>query len=193
MGKEGQYAAKVIWEKGTAMKRKLLILLAIVVALSVVVAAPVSAKNPLRGEQVLALNQDAEGNRGLYGCPDISWFGAIVIDDTTYGMALYDIGSVFPGKTQHWEEDWRIFTEEFMVASGLLVDCEPGDVVLSGYEKGVIAFTHTTFHMTGIVEDASDPFEEWIGRRSYQEGEVGAVTVAGLENVFGYTGSFRLN
>ena len=177
------------------MKRKLLVLMAIVVALSVVVAAPVSAKNPLRGEQVLALNQDAEGNFGLYGCPEISWFGTVVLDDTTYGMALYPIGSVFPGKTQHWEESWTIFSEEFTVEGGELVSCEPGDVVLSGYEKGVIAFTnpHGKFHMTGIVEDASGPYEEWIGRRSYQEGEVGLFSVAGLDNVFGYTGSFRLN
>jgi hypothetical protein len=175
------------------MKRKLLTFLAIVVALSVVVAAPVSAKKPLRGEQVLALNQDAEGNFGLYGCPGISWFGAIVLDGTTYGMALYPISSVFPGKTQHWEENWTIFSGEFTVEDGELVNCVPGDVVLSGYEKGVIAFALPTFHMTGVVEDASGPYEEWIGRRSYQEGEVGLVAVAGLEMVFGYTGSFRLN
>jgi hypothetical protein len=175
------------------MKTKLLMLLAIVVALSVVVAAPVSAKNPLRGEQVMALNQDDQGNFGLYGCPGISWFGAIVLDDTTYGMALYPISDVFPGGTQHWEENWTIFSEEFMVEGDELVSCEPGDVVLSGYEKGVIAFALPTFHMTGIVEDASGPYEEWIGRRSYQEGEVGVVAIAGLEMVFGYTGSFRLN
>jgi hypothetical protein len=175
------------------MKRKLFVLLAIVAVLLTVIAAPVSAKNPLRGEQVLALNQDADGNFGLYGCPEISWFGAIVINDTTYGMALYPISSVFPGKTQHWEENWTIFSGEFTVEDGELVNCVPGDVVLSGWEKGVIAFALPTFHMTGIVEDASDLFEEWIGRRSYQEGEVGLVSVAGLENVFGYTGSFRLN
>jgi len=175
------------------MKRKLFVLLAIVAVLLTVIAAPVSAKNPLRGEQVLTLNQDAEGNFGLYGCSEISWFGTIVIDDTAYGMALYPLGSVFPGVTQHWEENWRIFTGEFMVEGDVLVSCEPGIAVLSGYEKGVGAFPSPNFHMTGIVEDASDPFGEWIGRRSYQEGEVGLVSVAGLENAFGYTGSFRLN
>ncbi|MEA2058337.1 MAG: hypothetical protein U9O63_06425 [Actinomycetota bacterium] len=175
------------------MKRRLLLLLAIVVVLSTVIAAPVSAKEPLRGDQVMTLNQDDQGNFGLHGCPEIAWFGTVVFDDTTYGMALYPIGSVFPGTTQHWEETWKIFTDEFMVAGGELDDCEPGDVVLSGWDKGVIAFVTPKFHSLGVVEDASSPFEEWSGRRLHQDGVVGLVSVAGLEDVFGFTGSVRLN
>ncbi len=40
-------------------------------------------------------------------------------------------------------------------------------------------------HMTGAVEDASDLFAEWIGRSEYREGELGLVSIAGLENAFG--------
>jgi len=175
------------------MKRRLLVLVAIVGMLSTVIAGPVSAKEPLRGDQVMTLNQEDQGNFGLHGCPEIAWFGTVVLDDTTYGMALYPIGSVFPGTTQHWEEDWKILTGQFKVGDDGLIDCEPGDVVLSGHDKGVIAFVTPKFHSIGIVEYASTPFEEWDGRRLHQDGMVGLVSVAGLENVFGFTGSLRFN
>ena len=66
----------------------------------------------------MVLNQDPEtGQFGLFGCPDISWFGAIVLDDTTYGMALYPL----PGRTTgqgtilHYEERWEVLTELFTI------------------------------------------------------------------------------
>lgn len=56
-----------------------------------------------------------------------------------------------------------------------------------------VAGHESTRNMTGTVEDAAAPFAEWIGRSEYQEGEVGLVSIAGLENVFGYAGSIRFN
>lgn len=188
------------------MRRKLLVLLALVVVLSLVMAVPVGAKKPapnLRGDQTMVLNmvQDEESGNPiwLYGCPGISWFGSIVIDGETYGMALYSIDSYFTGggTILHWEEGWAIFAEEFAIGNdGKIVAClDPvaDDALLAGTDKGVGNIVIGKFRSNGIVEEAFDPFEEWEGRKVHQDGLTGLVSVSGLENVFGFKGDLRLN
>jgi hypothetical protein len=187
------------------MRRKLLILLAVVVVLAVVVAAPVSAKKPLRGDQTMVLNQLPDGSFGLYGCPELSWFGSITIDETTYGMALYPLPGrltgdpKFPagGTILHYEEGWAIFAEQFEVANGIIVDCVPGEgdpePLLAGEDKGVGSFLTGKFRSNGTVDHALDPFAEWLGRKVHQDGTTGPVDFDGLTGVLGFYGDLRLN
>ena len=104
------------------MKKQLLLVLGLIVALSLIAATPVSAEGPSHGRQppsgvqVMALNNNPDPfgipTPGLYGCEEISWFGTIAIDGKTFGMALYanpDYAGAFPA----YGEFWKIFTGKF--------------------------------------------------------------------------------
>ena len=141
------------------MRKKLLVILAVVVVLAVVVAAPVSAEKPaptLRGDQLMVLNQDpVTGEFGLYGCEEISWFGSIDIKGTTYGMALYPLPGRTTGTVLHYEEGWKVWTDEFTLTDGVLDTCEPGEYLLSGTDTGAGSFKNGTFRSNGTVDEAS--------------------------------------
>ena len=74
-----------------------------------------------------------------------------------------------------------------------LDECEPGDVVLSGTDSGVWTAGTGKFRSNGGVEDASDPFEAWLGRHVHQDGVIGPIDFGGLEGVLGFYGDLRLN
>lgn len=198
------------------MRRKLLVLLAVMVVLAVVIAAPVSAKKPaptLRGDQVMVLNQDLDsGAFGIYGClydsedpvpvETISWFGSIEIEGTTYGMALYPLPGRFTGNGTilHYEEGWKVWTEEFTVSDNTecptgycIDDCTPGEYVLSGTDRGVGSFTTGKFRSNGTVDEAFEPFADWLGRKVHQDGVTGPVSFDDLVGVVGFEGDLRLN
>ena len=179
------------------MRKKLLVILAVVVVLAVVVAAPVSAEKPaptLRGDQLMVLNQDpVTGEFGLYGCEEISWFGSIDIEGTTYGMALYPLPGRTTGTVLHYEEGWKVWTDEFTLTDGVLDTCEPGEYLLSGTDTGAGSFKNGTFRSNGTVDEAFEPFAEWLGRLVHQDGVMGPVDFDGLVGVFGFNGDLRLN
>jgi hypothetical protein len=171
------------------------ILSASALMLTVVATGPADAKAPLRGDQVMVLNQDpATGRLGLFGCPDISWFGSVELAGTTYGMALYPL----PGRTTgqgtilHYEEVWEVWTGSFTITDGSIVDCEPGAMVLSGLDSGTGSFRTGKFRSNGTVGEASDPFADWLGRRVHQDGVIGPIDYQGLQ-VVGFYGDLRLN
>ncbi len=184
------------------MRRTLVLTLAVVLLVSVT-AVPLNAKQPVRGDQTMVLNEDPDTfELGFYGCPEISWFGSIEIDDTTYGMALYPLpsGSVTGGGTVfHYEEEWKVWTEEFTLAFDetlgrpQLNDCEPGDYVLAGADSGLWTANTGKFRSNGIVEEAYEPFEDWLGRHVHQDGVVEPIDFDGLEGVLGFYGDLRLN
>ena len=159
-------------------------------------AGAADAKAPERGDQVMVLNQDpATGELGLFGCSEISWFGTIELAGATYAMALYPL----PGRTTgqgtilHYEEGWKVWTGSFTIGDDLsLVDCEPGDVVLSGVDTGTGSFRTGKFRSNGTVDSASDPFADWQGRRVHQDGVIGPIEYQGMP-VLGFYGDLRLN
>ena len=179
------------------MKNTLLALaLATGVALSLVVAPTANADRPIRGDQTFVLNVGPTGDPLQCDGYDINWWGTIDIigdDHGAYGMALYNIGvpAVFNGSTFHWEEGFGIWTGLFdRDGDGFIDNCEPGDMVLSGTDKGVTSFAgianspNPGFHSTGTVLTASGPFDGWQGRFVFQEGS-GSFTAL--------TGTLRLN
>ena len=177
------------------MRRLFMILTASVLMLSVAAVGPVDATAPERGDQVMVLNQNPDtGELGAFGCPDISWFGTIELDDTTYGMALYPR----PGRTTgqgtilHYEEGWTVWTGPFTITEGSLENCAPGDVVLSGVDSGTASFRTGKFRSNGTVDEANDPFAHWLGRRVHQDGIIGPIEYQGLP-LFGFYGDLRLN
>ncbi len=151
------------------MRRNLVLSLAIVLVLGLGAAVPAGAKAPLRGDQIMVLNQDpVTGAFGLYGCPELSWFGTIELDGETYGMALYPMPGRFTGggNILHYEEAWKVWTGEFGVTydpvteSFSIDDCTPGDYVLSGTDFGVGNLKTGKFVSNSTVDEAYAPFEE---------------------------------
>jgi hypothetical protein len=181
------------------MRRQLLLLVALVALFSVLVAAPATAKKPVYGEQVMLLNELPAGGFGLYGCESVSWFGELEIDGETYGMALYpDPASRIAGASDMliYVEYWKVFSGEFTLGEdGMIVNCEPGAVLLEGSDHGVGSFATGVFHSNGKVTggDAEHPFfGEWLGRRVQQRGTIGLVTFDEVTAV-GFPGTMRLN
>jgi hypothetical protein len=190
------------------MKKRLLLVFAMVVALSLIATAAVSAKSPNHqkqppsGVQVMVLNNNpdpaGEPTPGYYGCEEISWFGTIVIDGKTFGMALYsDYGYFDPPESPFYfyGEDWKIFTGKFKTKDGVLKRCAPGRVLMAGYAEGSVVFAPEPpfyFESKGTVDYAAGYFKWWDGYDVYQNGLIGpGVSVAGLVDAFGFHGNFE--
>lgn len=160
---------------------------------------PAAAKTPERGDQVMVLNQDPDtGEFGLFGCPELSWFGSIELAGTIYGMALYPLPGRVTSNVLHYEEGWKVWTGSFTLSADpdsgslLLDECEPGEVVLAGLDTGTGSFLQTKFRSNGTVHQADDPFTEWLGRQVHQDGILGPIEYQELP-FFGFYGDLRLN
>ena len=183
------------------MRRFFMALSASVLVFTAAAVGSADAKAPLRGDQVMVLNQDPVTQEfGLFGCSDISWFGTIELDGTTYGMALYPLPGRVTGNGTilHYEEGWKVWTGSFdlsydAVSDGLILDeCEPGEVVLAGVDSGTGSFRTGKFRSNGTVDEADDPFTQWLGRRVHQDGIIGPIEYQELP-LFGFYGDLRLN
>ena len=177
------------------MRRQLRLLVALVALFSVLVVAPAVAKTPVHGDQVMLLNQNPDLTFGLYGCPEMSWFGEVEIDGETYGMALYpDPATRFAGNSaiMIYVEDWKIWSDEFELTSDTIDDCTPGTVLLAGSDHGMAHFDTGVFHSNGKVTDSANLFDEWTDRRVKQNGTMGPVVFDGVPGL-GFLGSMRLN
>lgn len=176
------------------MRRLFMAVPALVLLLTLATIGPVDAKAPERGDQVMVLNQDlATGEFGLFGCPEIAWFGTIELAGRTYGMALYPLpgrltgnGTILP-----YEEEWKVWTGSFDLAYDAdkdefsLDECEPGDFVLAGVDSGTGSFNSPKFRSNGTVDEAYAPFAHWLGRRVHQDGSTGPIDYQGM-TLFGF-------
>ena len=141
----------------------------------------------------MVLNEKPDGNLGLYGCEEISWFGTIELYGRTYGMALYPMdGYVDADGLYHYEEGWKIFRNRFKVRDGELRRCHPGKVLASGADKGTWIFETGEFESFGTVEHATWRFRTWHGRSVYQQGVTEPIMFENLGEVFGFYGTFEL-
>ena len=177
------------------MRKSLTILAAAAASLTLVATGPVDAKRPERGDQVMVLNVDLATNElGQFGCPNISWFGTIELDETTYGMALYPLPGRYTGQDtiQHYEEGWKVWTGTFAVVDGSLEQCEPGEVVLAGLDTGTASLRTGLFRSNGTVDEAHAPFTQWQDRRVHQDGVIAPTMYEGVP-VLAFDGDLRLN
>lgn len=164
-----------------------------IVVLAVLAMAPPASASPLvsgEGEMV----QHAGFRGGDAACPHISWVGSLEVSDSegmdgTYGITLSK-AEIIPTTVFH--EGWWWWAEYFTVFDGLfefdeagsIIECEPGDVMLHGYDTGV-GQPGGKFWDTGYLIVASGPFEgmegakvdqlgtftEWFADRTTPEGD----------------------
>lgn len=165
------------------MKRMMLALIA-GLGFSIAVATPATADRPLRGDQLMTANYSES-------CPGMAWYGTLDVDGVTYGMALYfsDVPAVAHGNSYHYVEDFKVFTGQFAQP----LDCEPGDVVLSGTDVGTASLVNAKFRSMGTIDEASGDFAGWEGRKIYQDGVVTEVEIDGVPVPVSFVGTLRLN
>ena len=141
-------------------------------------AAPVGAEGPVEG--TVRVVEPAGWDVGP--CPGIGWVGELEISgygemDGMYGFQLYhtdfgtDTNSVFVDDWWRWSEYFAVHDAPFELdEDGNIVDCEPGEVVLQGYDGGVGNLTLNEFWDTGYVAMAAGPFEGLEGAMTFQLG-----------------------
>jgi hypothetical protein len=120
------------------MKKRLLLVLALITALSLVAAAPVSAdgEKPINGKMDLTLELEPCLNSNPTG-PFVTWVGTVVIDGTTYGWADFPTADLaFEKKFVYFEEYWTVFTLEPGEDPTVELACDPTLVVLGGFNDG---------------------------------------------------------
>jgi hypothetical protein len=123
------------------MKKRILLVLALVATLSLVAAAQVSAgeDKPISGkidiDLVLELCPAADAPNPAY--PFMTWVGTVVIDGVTYGWADFPTnGEGFVGNFYYFEEYWTIFTLDDGEAPTVDQGCDGDRVVLAGTNTG---------------------------------------------------------
>ena len=164
---------------GGERMRRLTALLALALTLALAPAMPAQAKKPLVGTMALDFNLAWPGPQ-----PDIpDWAGNITFNGDEYRMLFFAIGSgkAFmedPGKVHFFWEIWAIYNTTFDFTTllpsddwaGWLPSDAPDELVLWGYDLGVVAWQNNKYRMNGNVEEAFGAFEAWEGRNVHMSG-----------------------
>jgi len=179
------------------MKRRLLVLLALVVVLALLGAVPVGAEKPaptLEGEMdSLELMEPPEGSppplcaedgvrevtpdlclcgagpefRGLY-----VWEGTISFPEEEYTIVFINLATAREnpsGVASPFDEIWAIYELGGVVTEA--DGCPSTDhAAIWGYDSGVSNLRNFTYRMNGHVDTATGEFEGWEGRRVHMSG-----------------------
>lgn len=188
------------------MKRKLAMLLALVVVLSLVIVVPVSAEKPapkLVGQMELSLTVPSPAGPGnvVPGCygegTAYTWRGTVAFDELPgdFGMVFVKLGTgkAFDedrGSVSFFTEIWAIYDGPIVLETNPETGCPDIDAaVIWGYDSGVSNLSNNTYRMNGGVEFAEGPFLGWEGRNVHMSG---AFDFGGAPD-FVAPGTFRLN
>jgi hypothetical protein len=157
------------------MIKKTLTLLGTVAVLLMAIALPAQARQPLRGDMDLQFNLAWSGPSDVVPI----WVGTITIDGADFGMAFFNTGTGKPFEDNpsdvlFFEETWSIYDDlEFSFDDeGALATFEPRDIVLSGYDRGIVTPSNSKYHMNGDVRIAEGQFSEWLGRSVHMSGHI---------------------
>jgi hypothetical protein len=113
-------------------------------------------------------------------------------------MAFFNTGTGTPFTEQpadnvFFEETW-VIDDDLDLAfgpDGALVRLHEGDVVLSGYDRGITVVVNSIYHMNGDVRVAEGDFGMWTGRRVHMMGDI--VWYPNIPAPHDAPGTFRLN
>lgn len=179
------------------MRRRLLILIALVVVLALVGVVPVGAEKPapkLEGEMdpldLVVPPPDSppplctedgvrEGTPDLCACgagPEFrglyAWEGTISFPEGDYTIVFINLATAREnpsGVASPFDEIWAIYELGEVVTE---VDgCPSTDhATIWGYDSGVSNLRNSTYRMNGHVDTATGDFEGWEGRRVHMSG-----------------------
>jgi hypothetical protein len=158
------------------MRRALLVVLVMVLALSLVSATAVGAKPPSMGDRTGEM--DLEFNLGFpaEGPGGIAWIGTIEFDHGVYAIAFFFYPGPASKVVSHWTETFKIYEYDalapcFEMTGPFLTTFACGEPVLVGHDKGITHLKKLTWLGNGSVDEASGPFEEWDGRNTKIKGD----------------------
>jgi hypothetical protein len=180
--------------------RRLTVLLALAFTLALVPAIPAQAKKPLTGTANVEFNLLWPGLQ-----PDIpDWVGNITINEGEYGITFFCIDAKDVGNVHFFEEIWAIYNTTFDTTSLLpsddptewnywLPSNTPAELILWGYDAGVVSLQNSKYRMNGNVEEAFGAFAVWQGRNVHISGIIEWQEIDGVVAPQYAPGIFRIN
>ena len=157
------------------MKSRFAALAAVAAMVFVGFGSSAEARQPLYGEMDLQFNLAWPGPSETI--PD--WVGTITVDGDEFGMAFFNTGTGKPFAEQpshnvFFEETWAIYDglDFSFNPDGTLDTFEPGEIVLSGYDRGITTVKNSKYHMNGDVQVAEGDFADWLGRSVHMRGDI---------------------
>ena len=161
------------------MKRRLLVVMAVVAVVASLAAVPATAKGQLRG-----LNGDVDITLVLHTCPNedapgerITWVGTVDFGMRTVGIAYFpnvpnevigDKGWVF------FDELWTLFRLPKRTLTDSVLSsaaCNPKRVILEGIDRG-FGTPWGVFFAAGPLIAGAGQFEKFVGGMAFWVGEV---------------------
>ena len=170
------------------MKQKLTVIFGALVVLSLVMAAPVSADQPLRGPLDTHFNQGFGDE--TTPCPHITWAGNVELNGVEYGFAWTPLGPLEArGQTLRVEEQWLIYESPFSFeGEAVFTECVE-DISMWGDDKAVESVPNLHAVGNGQVGwvDPDGPFDQaLVGRNAHWSGVVS-------DDMAHFPGTFRIN
>ena len=146
-------------------------LLVLSFAIALIPAVAAQDKKPVTGTMDLEFNLLWPGPQA--DIPD--WVGTITIDSNEYGMAFFCIGSgkqfaEDPGKVHFFEEIWIIY--DYLDFDFVTQELDYGQILLWGYDKGVVSWANSHYVMNGNVEESFGDFAIWQGCNVHMSGVI---------------------
>ena len=146
------------------MSKKLVVVIALGVVLSLVTAVPVSARQTARGIMDLDFN---EGFGLGAACSEFTWAGTIDFRGDVYGMAFIPSAPPIARRNVfHFRDFWMIYESPFTFdENGVITECA-GDPVFWGNDKGVQDNNTLKARAVGRVKGVDSAFfpEKLVGR-----------------------------
>lgn len=114
------------------------------------------------------------------GTPPYFWVGEVEFPgDVVHGIRYESLGiPVLHGQSSHFKERFEIHTLG-----------DPGDILIAGYDFGVLVYSNLDGRMRGVVDVANPPYEEWLGRRVNMGGDA----IMGAGGPLAFDGWIRLH
>ena len=166
------------------MRRIWAVLLAGLLALTVVAVVPATAKSPARGDIDLML---------VTSCGAVTWSGTVTVDGQPRGLVLEYAGvpGVFRGQSYHYEEYFTVTAEPIVAGT-----CPTGSetMLLTGWDFGLgVLANRSMYGDNGVVTDTSEGYSMWLGRKVRMSGDMSLTEVAPGVFVETLDGVFQLN
>lgn len=157
------------------MKKKLTVLLAMALALSIVSAPPAVA----RGHRALVGPMELEFNLGFGDpaapYPEITWVGTVEFKGELYGIAFFPTWGKDVKNLHLFREIWKVYPYDesdpfFEFEEGLLTEFSPEAPLMVGHDAGISNLKTNRYWAVGRVDEAAGPF---VGRhRMFMRGVI---------------------
>lgn len=166
------------------MNKRLSALLAMVLALGVVSAAPAAARDhpPRSDHRPLAGSMELEFNLGFGDeaalRPDVTWVGTVDLNGKVYGIVFFPTWGKDIRHLHFFREIWKIYPYDAgnpffeLDQAGVLTRFDPEAPLMVGHDSGVSNLRTNRYWAVGKVDNAASPFAGRVGHRMFMRGVI---------------------